>query len=73
MTAENTDNSFDKFRSKVHEVIFESDTPAGKLFDLLLIVCIMVNVILVMLDSVKSIRDTWGVMHYTYANGFLRL
>ncbi len=64
MTAENTDNSFDKFRSKVHEVIFEADTPAGKLFDLLLIVCIMVSVILVMLDSVNSIRDKWGDVLY---------
>jgi voltage-gated potassium channel len=66
MTADNTDNFLAKLRHKLHEVIFEADTPAGKLFDLLLIVCIGVSVTLVMLDSVASIQDSWGEALYMW-------
>ena len=44
----------------LHEIIFEADTPAGKLFDVLLIVSIIISVVLVMLDSVSSIRTVYG-------------
>jgi len=64
MTADNSDHLFVKLRHKLHEVIFEADTPAGKLFDLLLIVCIGVSVILVMLDSVARINASWGAALY---------
>ena len=47
-------------RAKLHEVIFEADTPLGKLFDILLIVSIVLSVIMVMLDSVSSIQQTYG-------------
>ncbi len=46
-------------RKRAYEIIFESDTPAGKLFDILLIVAIIVSVAVVMLDSVRSIRGEW--------------
>ncbi len=48
------------WRRKVHEVIFEADTAAGKLFDILLIACILLSVLAVMLDSVTSIRQAHG-------------
>jgi len=44
----------EKYRQKLHEIIFEADTPAGKLFDVILIICIVLSVIMVMLDSVVS-------------------
>ncbi len=47
-------------RAKLHEIIFEADTPGGKLFDILLILSIVISVILVMLDSVSSIRHSFG-------------
>ncbi len=53
-----------RFRSRVHEIIFEADTPAGKLFDILLIFSIMASVVLVMLDSVGSIRQSHGNLLY---------
>ncbi len=53
-------HAFGKVRQRLHEIIFEADTPAGKLFDVLLIVCIMISVTLVLLDSVSSVRDSWG-------------
>jgi len=49
-----------KWRMKLHEVIFEADTPAGKWFDVLLILAILISVVMVMLDSVAKIRNAYG-------------
>jgi voltage-gated potassium channel len=49
-----------KWRMKLHEVIFEADTPAGKWFDVLLILAILASVVMVMLDSVGSIQNAYG-------------
>jgi len=43
------------FKSKLHEIIYEADTPMGKWFDITLFVLIIASVILVMLESVKEI------------------
>ena len=48
------------WRARLHAVIFEAETRLGRLFDVVLMVCIMVSVLVVMLDSVKSIREAWG-------------
>jgi len=56
--------SFNTLRARFHEIIFEADTPAGKLFDVLLIVSILLSVVMVMLDSVSSIRLTYGNLLY---------
>lgn len=47
-------------RARLHEIIFEADTPGGKLFDVLLILSIVISVVLVMLDSVGAIRHSYG-------------
>ncbi len=44
----------------LHSLIYEADTTAGKLFDLTLIFCIIASVSIVMLESVKSVRDAYG-------------
>ena len=49
-----------RWRQTMFEVIFESDTPAGKWFDIVLIICILLSVVTVMLDSVSSIRARCG-------------
>ena len=49
-----------RWRLKVHEVIFEADTPAGKWFDVLLIMAILTSVVLVLLDSVSTIQKSHG-------------
>lgn len=41
-------------RSKLHEIIYEADTPVGKWFDIVLIFLIIFSIILVMLESVES-------------------
>ncbi|WP_196138444.1 ion transporter [Aliikangiella sp. G2MR2-5] len=48
------------WREKLHEIIFEADTPAGKAFDTVLIIGITLSVIAVMLDSVETIRLGFG-------------
>jgi voltage-gated potassium channel len=51
-------------KEELYRVIFESDTPAGKLFDVLLIISILMSVLVVMLDSVKWINVSYGVLLY---------
>jgi voltage-gated potassium channel len=48
------------WRLTLHEVIFEADTPAGKWFDVLLILAILASVVMVMLDSVGTIQKSYG-------------
>lgn len=48
------------FRAKVHEVIFEADTPTGKFFDILLLVLILLSIIMVMLESIESLQPKYG-------------
>ncbi|MBW1846045.1 MAG: ion transporter [Deltaproteobacteria bacterium] len=57
-------NSISKSRQKLHEIIFEADTPAGKTFDILLIVGIVLSVLMVMLDSVSAIQNSYGDFLY---------
>ena len=45
------------WQDRWHEVIFEADTPAGKLFDVVLLIAILASVLVVMLESVESIRE----------------
>lgn len=47
-------------RQKVAHIIFEADTPAGKLFDVVIIACIVVSVLAVVLESLSSVRAHWG-------------
>jgi len=49
---------------RLHEVIYEADTPAGKCFDILLILSILLSVAVVMLDSVRAIRLVYGAELY---------
>lgn len=47
------------FRRRVWRIVFKSDTPAGRWFDLVLLWSIVASVIVVMLDSVESLRAEW--------------
>ncbi|MEZ4915181.1 MAG: ion transporter [Chitinophagales bacterium] len=44
----------------MHEIIFEADTPAGKSFDVWLLVLILLSLVIVTLESVESIDLVWG-------------
>ena len=51
-------------RHRLHEIIFEADTPAGKWFDVALIVAILISVLVVMLDSVNQLQLSYGQYFY---------
>lgn len=44
-----------KWKHKLHEIIYEADTPAGKYFDIILLIAILYSVIIVMLESIEPI------------------
>lgn len=49
-----------RWRAVLHEVIFEADTPAGRAFDVALLLAILVSVTAVLLESVADIREQYG-------------
>lgn len=56
------------WKEKIHDVIFEADTKAGKAFDVLLLVFILSSLLVVMLDSVLVLHlneDTNQYIHDT--------
>ena len=53
-----------RWRHRLHEIIFEADTPVGKLFDVILIFSIVVSVIVVMLDSVAALDQKYGQLFF---------
>jgi voltage-gated potassium channel len=48
------------FRVKIFEVIFEADTPAGKVFDIILMWSILISVGTVLLESIEEVRLEYG-------------
>jgi voltage-gated potassium channel len=48
------------WRDKWAEVIFGHDTPAGRFFDVVLLTLILLSVLNVLLESVRSIRENYG-------------
>ncbi len=53
-----------RWRNRLHTIIFEADTPLGKAFDVSLMVLIVVSVLAVMLESVKSVAAVFGTELY---------
>ncbi|NRA40126.1 MAG: ion transporter, partial [Planctomycetes bacterium] len=49
------------WRARIHEIIYEADTFAGKFFDITLLCCILTSIIVVMLESVESIAQEYGM------------
>ena len=46
-------------KSLLHEIIYEADTPVGKLFDILLLFLILLSVFVVMLDSIDIFHENY--------------
>jgi len=57
-------------RERLHEIIFEADTPAGKAFDIALVLSVVMSVVVVMLDSVAGIRHHHGTALTSLEWGF---
>lgn len=52
--------AYSKTQAKLHEIIFEADTPAGKLFDVVLLIFILISVLATMLETVASLKADYG-------------
>ena len=48
------------WQQKAYRIIFESDTPAGRAFDIVLLFAIVLSVLAVMLESVHRIAAEYG-------------
>jgi voltage-gated potassium channel len=49
-------------KQKAYEIIFEADTRAGRLFNVVLFVAIIASVAIIVLESVESIRARYGTL-----------
>ncbi|WP_025742125.1 ion transporter [Aquimarina pacifica] len=56
----NRKTSHRNWKNKLHEIIYEADTPAGKSFDVIILIMILASIILVMLESVSFINDKYA-------------
>jgi voltage-gated potassium channel len=48
------------WQRRLHTIVFEADTPAGKAFDVLVMASIVISVLVVILESVASVRNAYG-------------
>lgn len=53
-------NRITSLRANLHEIIFEADTKVGKTFDIILLISIMISVVIVMLESIQSVKASFG-------------
>jgi voltage-gated potassium channel len=58
-TASDVKATSSTMKEKIHEVIFEADTPSGKYFDIALLLSIIVSVIAVSLESIEAIDNVY--------------
>src|SRR4051812_21904223 len=49
------------WRRRMYEVIFESETPAGRAFDKIIVVVILVSVAVVIADSVQGLNRRYRI------------
>ena len=52
------------WRKRLHEIVFESETPTGRAFDVTLIALILISVVTVMLESLAWVRELYGSQLY---------
>jgi len=56
----NTESARERLRKRLHTIIFEADTPAGRAFDLILLGAILLSVVTVILESVEELGQRYG-------------
>ena len=54
----------DKIRNRLQEIIYESNTPAGKAFDVSLLILIIWSILIVIFDSVESWHASFGQLFF---------
>jgi len=64
MVQKDEKRKFEAIRKSLHEIIFEADTPAGKNFDIALLIAILGSVFVVMLESIDAFQVQYGKLFY---------
>lgn len=64
MNSSNKEETISGWKRKLHTIIYGTHTPAGKLFDILLLVLILYSIIIVMLESVPR----FDVKYHNFLN-----
>jgi voltage-gated potassium channel len=64
------------WQNRLHEIIFEADTPAGKAFDVSLIVIILLSVVVVILSTLESaqaepFKSLYFILEWIFTAAFL--
>jgi voltage-gated potassium channel len=65
-----TEPASEPWRARLYEIIYEADTPAGKTFDVALILLILLSVLVVVLDSVQGIGERMSPLLRSLEWGF---
>jgi voltage-gated potassium channel len=50
----------DRLKEKLQRIIFGVDTPAGRAFDVALLILIIASITILMLESVQEINTKWA-------------
>lgn len=53
------------WQQRLYRIIYNDDTPAGKAFDIALLVFIIASIMVVIFDSLKSLHAKYGPLFYT--------
>lgn len=61
------------WRARLHRIIFEADTPAGKAFDVVLLWAILLSVGVVLVESMVAVRERFGAVLRAVEWGFTLL
>ncbi len=61
------------WQQRLYKVVYESDTPAGKAFDVSLLVAIVSSIVVVMLDSIQYFHERHGELFFNLEWGFTAL
>ena len=64
MSNEESRKPWPQWKTRLNRVIFGTDTSAGRLFDIILMIFITLSVLVVFLDSMKSIHQSIGEILY---------
>ncbi len=60
MSEDIKEESASGWRGSLHTIVFESETTAGRIFDISVICLILLGVAAVMLESIREVRNVYG-------------
>lgn len=47
-------------RSRLNAIIFDTDTRAGRIFDIALLWAILISILVVVIESLRPLRESYG-------------